>query len=50
MLASSTIIQEIKALQKSGLASLAFHYHDFREKQKKELRGLLSSVLFQLCV
>jgi hypothetical protein len=49
-LVSSTIIQEIKVLQKSGLASLAFHYFDFRERQKKELRGLLSSVLFQLCV
>lgn len=48
-MASSTIIQEIKVLQKSGLASLAFHHHDFREKQK-ELRGLLSSMLFQLCV
>jgi len=34
---------------KSGLASLAIYYHDFREDQKKDLRGLLSSVLFQLC-
>ena len=36
-------------MRKSGLASLAFYYHDFREDQKKDLRGLLSSVLFQLC-
>ena len=36
-------------MRKSGLASLAFYYHDFREDQKKHLRGLLSSVLFQLC-
>ena len=36
-------------MQKSGLASLAFYYYDFREDQKKDLRGLLSSVLFQLC-
>ena len=35
-------------MQKSGLASLAFFYYDFREDQKKDLRGLLSSVLFQL--
>jgi hypothetical protein len=48
-LVSSTIIQDIKTLQKCGLASLAFYYHDFREKEKKNLRGLLSSVLFQLC-
>jgi hypothetical protein len=25
------------------------YYYDFREDQKKDLRGLLSSVLFQLC-
>jgi len=36
-------------MRKSGLASLAIFYHDFREGQKKDLRGLLSSVLFQLC-
>jgi NACHT domain len=34
---------------KSGLASLAIFFYDFREDQKKDLRGLLSSVLFQLC-
>jgi hypothetical protein len=33
----------------SGLASLAFFYCDFREDQKKERRGLLSSLLVQLC-
>jgi len=36
-------------MQKSGLASLAMFYYDFREKEKKDLRGLLSSILFQLC-
>jgi hypothetical protein len=36
-------------MQKSGLASLAFFYFDSRDDQKKDLRGLLSSVLFQLC-
>jgi hypothetical protein len=35
-------------MQKSGLASLALFYYDFREDQKKDLRGLLSSVLVQL--
>ena len=33
----------------SGLASLAMFYYDFREDEKKDLRGLLSSILFQLC-
>ena len=36
-------------MQRSGLASLAFFYHDFRDDQKRSLRGLLSSMLVQLC-
>ena len=46
---SSTIIGEIDAMRKAGLASLAFFYCDFREDQKRDLRGLLSSFLVQLC-
>jgi hypothetical protein len=49
VLDSSTIIEEIQTMRKSGLASLAIFYYDFREDEKKDLRGLLSSVLFQLC-
>lgn len=49
MLVSSAIIQEIDAIRKSGLASLAFFYCDFRDDQKKDLHGLLSSFLVQLC-
>jgi hypothetical protein len=49
LLASSAIIEDIRALQKIGLASLAFFYCDFREDQKKDRRGLLSSLLVQLC-
>jgi hypothetical protein len=48
VLASSTIIEEIDTMRKSGLASFAMFYYDFREDEKKDLRGLLSSVLFQL--
>jgi len=48
-LASSTIVEDIDAMRKAGLASLAFFYCDFREDQKKDLRGLLSSLLVQLC-
>jgi hypothetical protein len=48
VLASSTIIEEIDTMRKSGLASLAMFYYDFREDEKKDLHGLLSSVLFQL--
>ena len=36
-------------MRKSGLASLGFFYHDFRDDQKKDRRGLLSSLLVQLC-
>ena len=48
VLASSTIIEDVEAMRKAGLASLAFFYCDFREDQKKELHGLLSSLLAQL--
>ena len=48
-LASSSIIRDIIGMQKAGLASLAFFYCDFREELKKGLRGLLSSLLVQLC-
>ena len=48
LLASSAIIEDIRSLQKSGLASLAFFYFDFREGQKKDVHGLLSSLLVQL--
>ena len=47
--ASSAVIEEIMTIQKSGLASLAMYYYDFRVKEKKDLRGLLSSILVQLC-
>jgi hypothetical protein len=45
---SSTIIEDIHAMRKAGLASLAFFYCDFRDDRKTELRGLLSSFLVQL--
>ena len=47
--ASSAIIQDIVAMKRRGLASLAFFYHDFNEDDKRNLRGLLSSILVQLC-
>jgi hypothetical protein len=49
VLASSTIIMNIDSMRKSGLASLAFFYCDFREDKKRDLRGLLASMLVQLC-
>jgi hypothetical protein len=49
MLTSSTIIENINSMRKLGLASLGFFYCDHREDEKRDLRGLLSSVLVQLC-
>ena len=46
---SSTIIEDIDHMRKSGLASLAFFYFDFRDDDKKSLSGLLSSLLVQFC-
>jgi hypothetical protein len=43
------MIQDIRGMCASGLAALAFFYCDFREDQKKHRRGLLSSLLVQLC-
>jgi hypothetical protein len=45
---SSVIIDEIDTMRESGHALLAMYYYDFREDQKKDLRGLLSSMLYQL--
>ena len=46
---SSAIIEDIETMQKSGDASLAMYFYDFRDDLKKDIRGLLSSILFQLC-
>jgi ankyrin repeat protein len=48
LLASSAIIEDIRTLQRIGMASLAFFYCDFRDDEKKDFRGLLSSLLVQL--
>jgi hypothetical protein len=45
---SSSIIEYIDGMCKSGLASLAFFYCEFGDDEKNNLRGLLSSLLFQL--
>ena len=35
-------------MRKAGLASMAYFYFDFRDTEKQHLRGLLSSLVFQL--
>jgi len=36
-------------MRRAGLVSLAYYYCDFRDDKKKGLRGLVSSLLVQLC-
>lgn len=49
LFSSSTIIEDIYSMRKRGLALLAFFYCDFSDDQKKDRRGLLTSLLFQIC-
>lgn len=46
---SSTVIEDVDDMRKRGLASLGFFYCDFRDDDKKNIRGLVSSLLVQLC-
>lgn len=46
--ASSSIIKDLEDAQKAGLVSLAYYYFDFKDNQKQDRRGLLSSLLCQL--
>ena len=36
-------------MRRAGLVSMAYYYCDFRDHKKKDLRGLVSSLLVQLC-
>ena len=45
---SSAIIEDIKIMQEARQALIAFYYFDFKDASKRDLRGLLSSLLFQL--
>jgi hypothetical protein len=45
---SSGIIEDIKALQKTGSACFAYFYCDFRDEDKQSRRNLVFSILWQL--
>ena len=45
----SSIIEESKALREAGLGLVAYYYLDFRDTAKQDVRGLLSSLVSQLC-
>jgi hypothetical protein len=46
---SSSIIEDIKPKCATGLDSFAYYYFDFNDTKKQDRRGLLSSLLIQLC-
>src|SRR6266850_5802141 len=45
---SSTIVDHLRPMRTTGLATVGYFYVDFRERAKQEARGLLSSLLTQL--
>ena len=45
---SSTIIEDIDNLREAGPALLAYYYFDFKDSTKRDVRGLLKSLLLQL--
>jgi hypothetical protein len=46
---SSAIIEDIKQIHEPGRSLVAYYYFDFRDALKRDVRGLLTSVLMQLC-
>ena len=49
MSTSSTVIEYIKYIQETATASMAFFYFDFTDDKKRDRRGLMTSLLVQLC-
>ena len=47
-MSSSAIIEEIKHIRKSRSALVAYYYFDFKDAAKRDVRGLLTSLLLQL--
>ena len=45
---SSAIIEDIKNTRRASPALIAYHYFDFKDASKRNVRGLLASLLFQL--
>jgi len=42
------MIEDIKAICNGRLGTLAYFYFDFKDSSKRDIRSLLSSILFQL--
>jgi hypothetical protein len=48
LLISSAIIEDIKNMRKATPTSMAYYYFDYKDASKRDIRGLLASLLFQL--
>jgi hypothetical protein len=46
---SSAIIEDIKCMKNADSVLIAYYYFDFKDTAKQDLRGLLASLLIQLC-
>jgi len=44
----SAIKQEIECMHAAGLATMAYYSFDFRDNEKQDCGGLLSSLILQL--
>ena len=48
VLSSSAIIEDVKHLRETRSTLVAYYYFDFKDVTKRDVRGLLASLLFQL--
>ncbi|KAH9997429.1 ankyrin repeat-containing domain protein [Russula compacta] len=44
----SAVIEDIKSMQEGTPALIAYYYFDYKDASKRDVRGLLTSLLFQL--
>ena len=49
LVTSSSIIKNIESIPATELASVVYYYFDFKDTGKQDRRGLISSLLTQLC-
>ena len=45
---SSAIVKDIKNMRDTRLALMAYYYFDYKDSSKRDIRGMLASLLFQL--
>jgi hypothetical protein len=46
---SSAIIEDIKTMQDARSTLIAYYYFDYKDSSKRDIFGLLASLVFQLC-